>query len=178
MNIVYHVPMSTSEGTPAAATGAGKRGAKPKNEKKVTFLTQRIDHLFDTVHPKGRKPYSFQEVADAILDAAGLDPDGKAPISASYIWQLRTGVRANPTRRHIALLAAFFDVSPLYFFEGEYDLGVDEMELARILRDPRVYALTRAAVGLSDTSLDTVTALAASLHTIEQEARNGHKVAD
>ena len=164
--------MSTNEGTPATAAAPVKRDAKPKTEKKATFLTSRIDHLFETVHPKGRKPYSHQEVADAILKAVGPDPDGKAPISPSYIWQLRSGMKENPTRRHIALLAAFFGVSPLYFFEDEYDLGVDQMELARILRDPKVYALTRAAAGLSDTSLETMTALATSLHAIEREARD------
>lgn len=164
--MMYHVLMSTSEGTPAADAPA-KRGGRPKAEKKVTFLTQRIDHLFETVHPKGRGPYSYQEVADGILKAVGADPDGSAPISPSYIWQLRTGLKENPTRRHIALLAAFFDVSPLYFFEDEYDFGIDQMELARILRDPKVLALTRAAAGLSDTSLEAVTALIQSLHAIE-----------
>lgn len=163
--------MSTTKGTPAAAKAPVKRVAKPKSEKKATFLTQRIDHLFETVHPKGRKPYSHQEVADGILEAVGPDPDGSAPISPSYIWQLRTGVKENPTRRHIALLAAFFDVSPLYFFEDEYDLGIDQMELARILRDPKVHALARAATGLSDTSLDAVASLIHSLHTIESGAR-------
>ncbi len=157
--------MSTSKGTPAATPA--KRSAKPKAEKKVTFLTKRMDHLFETVHPKGRKPYSHQEVADGILETVGPDPDGSAPISPSYIWQLRAGMKENPTRRHIALLAAFFDVSPLYFFEGEYDLGIDQIELARILRDPKVLALTRAAAGLSDTSLEAATALVQSLHTIE-----------
>lgn len=164
--------MSTSKGTPAAPPA--KRSAKPKTEKKVTFLTQRIDHLFETVHPKGRKPYSHQEVADGILEAVGPDPDGTAPISPSYIWQLRTGVKENPTRRHIALLAAFFGVSPLYFFEGEHDLGVDAIELDRILKDPKVHALVRAAVGLSDTSLDAVQSLVQSLRAIEHEAREGH----
>ena len=107
------------------------------------------------------------------MEAVGPDPDGSAPISPSYIWQLRTGVKENPTRRHIALLAAFFDVSPLYFFEDEYDLGIDQIELARILRDPKVLGLTRAAAGLSDTGLDAVQSLVQSLHTIEREAREG-----
>ncbi|SRR5579883_194577 len=168
--------MSTSEGASAEretpAEGRG-RGARPKRQK-VTFLTQRLDHLFETVHPKNRGPYSYQEVADAILEDVGPDPDGKAPISPSYIWHLRSGLKENPTRRHIALLAAFFGVSPLYFFEGEYDLGVDEIELARILKDPKVHALTRAAVGLSNSSLDAVLSLVQSLRTIEREAREGH----
>jgi transcriptional regulator with XRE-family HTH domain len=173
--------MSTSDGTPAegsANAAPAKRGAKRKREFKVTFLTQRLDYLFETVHPKNRGPYSYQEVADAILEAAGEDPDGKAPISPSYIWALRTGGKENPTRRHIALLAAFFNVSPLYFFEGEHDLGVERIELDRILQDPKVLAISRAAAGLSDTSLDAVTALIQSLHAIEREAREGSATTD
>jgi transcriptional regulator with XRE-family HTH domain len=184
MNVVYHVPMSTSDGAPAtvtarvAATAPTRRGAKAKNEKKVTFLTQRLDFLFETVHPKGRGPYSFQEVADGILAAVGPDSDGTAPISSSYIWNLRAGHKENPTRRHIALLAAFFGVSPLFFFEDEYELGIEQMEIDRILRDPKVLTLTRAAAGLSDTSLDAVTTLATSLHAVERNAREGQATAD
>ena len=167
--------MSTSGGTSAKGStdvAPKDRGTKPKSgEKKVTFLTRRLDHLFETVHPKTRGAYSYQEVADAILEAAGPDPDGKAPISPSYIWQLRTGMKENPTRRHIALLAAFFNVSPLYFFEDAHELGVDKIELDGILQDPKVHALSRAAAGLSDASLDAVLALVQSLHTIEGEVQ-------
>lgn len=168
--------MSTTEGASAeraAPTAPRGRGKQPKHQK-VTFLTQRLDYLFETVHPKHRGPYSYQEVADAILEEVGPEPDGKAPISPSYIWHLRSGLKENPTRRHIALLAAFFGVSPIYFFESEYDLSVDQIELDRILKDPKVHALVRAAVGLSDTSLDAVQSLVRSLHTIEREAREGH----
>lgn len=167
--------MSTNEGVPTAEKPtrptASKRAAKPK--RKVTFLTERLDFLFETVHPKGRGPYSYQEVADGINEAIGEDA-----ISPSYIWQLRTGLKDNPTRRHIALLASFFSVSPLYFFEDEQDLGVTEIELARTLKDPRVYALAHSATGLSDTSLDAIAALIQSLHSIEDEARGGRPIAE
>lgn len=178
---MYHVLMSTSGGTPAKGSTdvvPKERSTKPKGEKKVTFLTQRLDHLFETVHPKGRGPYSYQEVADAILEVVGADPDGKAPISPSYIWQLRSGMKENPTRRHIALLAAFFDVSPLYFFEDTHELGVEQIELDRILQDPKVHALSRAAASLSNASLDAVLALVQSLHGIESGAHQKTSAAD
>lgn len=166
--------MSTSQAEPGnAATTAARpgRGRQPVNEKKVTFLTERLDHLFETVHPKGRAPYSYQEVADAILKTAGPDEDGKPPISASYIWNLRVGRKENPTRRHIALLAAHFGVSPLYFFEEEYDATRHEMELARALKDPKVHELALAATGLSEASLEAVLSLVRSLHKIERGAQ-------
>jgi transcriptional regulator with XRE-family HTH domain len=180
MMAVYHVPMSTSGTSAEGSTEVApkERGTKPKGERKVTFLTQRLDHLFETVHPKSRGPYSYQEVADAILEVVGADTDGKAPISPSYIWQLRSGMKENPTRRHIALLAAFFDVSPLYFFEDTHELGVEQIELDRILQDPKVHALSRAAAGLSDASLDAVLALVESLHGIESEAHQKTSAAD
>ena len=77
-----------------------------------TLLADRLDHLFRTVHPKDRGPYTHAEVAEAINAAA---QDGV--ISATSVWQLRTGRRDNPTRRHLSALAAFFGVSPMYFFD-------------------------------------------------------------
>jgi transcriptional regulator with XRE-family HTH domain len=177
MKPVYHVLMSTSKGVPPAATAPTRRGAPLKTEKKVTFLTQRLDFLFETVHPKERGPYSYQEVADGILGTVGPDPDGTAPVSASYIWNLRAGRKENPTRRHIALLAAFFGVSPMFFFEDEYEISIEQMEVDRVLRDPKVLALTRAAAGLSDASLDALTQLAMSLHGVERDVREGETAA-
>jgi hypothetical protein len=68
-----------------------------------TLLADRLDHLFRTVHPKDRGPCTHAEVAEAINAAAG-----DSVISATYVWQLRTGRRDNPTRRHLSALAAFF----------------------------------------------------------------------
>jgi hypothetical protein len=53
-------------------------------------LAQKLDHLFATVHPpKGE--YTHEEVATGIRDRGG------PTISATYVWQLRKGLRDNPT---------------------------------------------------------------------------------
>ena len=84
--------------------------ASPKSAR----FAQRLEHLFRTVHPKDRKPYTNVEVAEAINQAAG-----DQVISQAYVWQLRKGKKDNPTRKHIAALAAFFGVSPMYFFDDD-----------------------------------------------------------
>ena len=75
-------------------------------------LADRLDGLFQTVHPKDRGPYTPAEVAEAVNQAAG-----ERVISSTYVWQLRTGRRDNPTQKHLSALATFFGVSPMYFFE-------------------------------------------------------------
>ena len=65
-------------------------------------LASKLDRLFQAVRPGGRGEYSYQEVADAIRAERG------PTISATYLWQLRKGLRDNPTRNHLAALARFF----------------------------------------------------------------------
>ncbi len=74
-------------------------------------FADKLNLLFDTIQPGHRgTPYSSKEVAASIRAAGGS-------ISDVYIWQLRTGRRTNPTKEHIEALAAFFGVSPAYFFD-------------------------------------------------------------
>ncbi|MBO4209174.1 helix-turn-helix domain-containing protein [Micromonospora echinofusca] len=76
-------------------------------------FADRLNLLFETIRPAGRRtPHSNKEVAAAIRAAGGS-------ISDVYIWQLRSGRRKNPTKDHIEALAAFFGVSPAYFFDDE-----------------------------------------------------------
>jgi len=60
------------------------------------LLADRLDHLFRTVHPKDRGPYTPAEVAEGINKTVG-----DRTISSTYIWQLRTGRRDNPPQRHL-----------------------------------------------------------------------------
>src|SRR5579872_69700 len=108
------------------------------------LLADRLDHLFRTAHPKDRGPYTHAEVAEAINAAAGN------VISATYVWQLRTGRRDNPTRKHLSALAAFFGVSPMYFFDdAEAGRDVLQAELVTALRDDAVRDMALRAAGLS-----------------------------
>jgi transcriptional regulator with XRE-family HTH domain len=108
-------------------------------------LAGKLNQLFGTVYPTGRGPYSNAEVAAAIRERGGA-------ISDVYIWQLRKGLRANPTKDHLAALAGFFGVSPAYFF----DAGVADRAAPAQLPDPGTEPVSLRAVlarsGLSEES--------------------------
>ncbi|MGW4058133.1 helix-turn-helix domain-containing protein [Amycolatopsis sp. NPDC004747] len=125
-------------------------------------LAAKIDHLFRTVRPRSGKEYSFEEVAEAIRGSDG------ATISATYLWQLRKGVRDNPTRRHLEALARFFGVPPAYFFDESTATQVDaELALLAALRDASVRQIALRASGLSPKTLNAITQLVESAREIE-----------
>ena len=113
-------------------------------------LAGKLDRLFRTVRsPKGTE-FSYEEVASAIRDRGVM-------ISHTYIWQLRKGVRDNPTKRHLEALAEFFGVSAAYFLDGDAARRIDEqLELLAALRDNAVRQVALRAVGLSGPSLDAI----------------------
>jgi transcriptional regulator with XRE-family HTH domain len=112
----------------------------------------RLDHLFRTVHPPNRGEYSYREVAKAV------DEDAGGPtISASYLHQLRTGAKDNPTKRHIEALAQFFGVPPSYFFDAADAARIDEeLQLLAALRDSGVKQIAMRAAGLPPQGLESV----------------------
>ena len=114
-------------------------------------LATKLDRLFQAVRPAGRSEYSYQEVADAIRG------EGGPTISATYLWQLRKGLRDNPTRNHLAALARFFGVSPAYFFDDDAAEVVDaQLSLLAAMRDASVRSVALRAAGLSVESLAAV----------------------
>jgi transcriptional regulator with XRE-family HTH domain len=114
-------------------------------------LAEKLDRLFRAVRPAGRGEYSYQEVADAIR------AEGGPTISATYLWQLRKGLRDNPTRNHLAALARFFGVSPAYFFDDDAVEVVDaQLSLLAAMRDASVRSVALRVAGLSVESLAAV----------------------
>lgn len=84
-------------------------GADPAQPVLSSFA-ERLDFLF--LHdPRG--PFTNPQVA------ALLEEEGLSTASSTYLWQLRTGQRDNPTKHHIEAFATFFGVSPKYFFEDD-----------------------------------------------------------
>ena len=113
------------------------------------LLADRLDYLFRTVHPKDRGPYT---PAEAINEAAG-----ERVVSSTYVWQLRTGRRDNPTQKHLSALGAFFGVSPMYFFQqAEADRSAVPPELVAALRNNDVRDMALRAAGLSDRALRAI----------------------
>ncbi|WP_267884091.1 XRE family transcriptional regulator [Streptomyces sp. NRRL WC-3742] len=129
----------TVPGTTAAAKGAAQG------------VAGRIRALFAAVRRPDRERYTDEEVARACREASGES------ISTTCLWQLRTGRRDNPTKRHLEAPARSFEVSPAYFFDGRQGVRIaGESALLGALRDAGVRALALRAVALSPEGLDTV----------------------
>lgn len=125
-------------------------------------LAEKLDHLFRTIHPRERSPYSYAEVAKA------LEERGGPTVSATYIWQLRTGARDNPTKRHLEALADFFGVSPAYFFDDAEAARIDErLLLLATLRDSGARQIAARLPGLSDTSIEVLADMVTHLRQLE-----------
>jgi transcriptional regulator with XRE-family HTH domain len=126
--------------------------AKAKKPEPKT-LAEKLNHLFTVVHPPGRE-YTHEQVATAIEESGG------PTISATYLWQLRTGKRDNPTMRHLEALSGFFGVPPSYFFDEDTAARVDDqLELLVALRDDHVRQVAILANGLSSETLETITTM-------------------
>lgn len=127
------------------------------------LIAQRLNHLFETVHPPGRGPYSLREVVEAINEDAG-----SRLMSAAYLSQLRTGQRTEPSHSRLAAIAKFFGVDIRYFSDDETALATDEqLEFLAAMRDSGVRAVAIRAAGLSDTALEAVKALIDNARRLE-----------
>lgn len=125
-------------------------------------LALKLDRLFRIVHPPGEREYSSETVARMIGQRGG------PTISGTYLWQLRTGIKDNPAKRHLESIAAFFEVSPSYFFDEELGERIaSELELVAALRDSGVHGVALRAVGLSPRSIDAIRGMIESAREIE-----------
>ena len=114
-------------------------------------LAERLDRLWKTMHPRGRGEYSYREVAE------GIRKRGGPTITATYLWQLRTGLRDDPRASYLAAIADFFQVSPLYFFDDEAARRIEaELDLIAALRDSQVREIALRARGLSPQTLAVI----------------------
>jgi transcriptional regulator with XRE-family HTH domain len=126
--------------------------AEPSSQPRT--LAEKLQHLFASVKPAGRGEYSNHEVATAIEAAGG------PTISATYIWQLRKGLRTNPTLNHLEALAHFFGVPTSYFLDDAKAAEIDsQLELLAALRDSDVQAIALRASGVSSEGLKAIVAM-------------------
>jgi transcriptional regulator with XRE-family HTH domain len=126
-------------------------------------LAEKLDYLFQVVHPKGRGEYTYRDVAQAINDA-----DAGTTISASYLWQLRRGDKDNPTIRHVEALAKFFGVPPSYFLDdADADKITAQLELLAAMRDSEVREIALRASDLSDVALKMIKSVIENTRELE-----------
>lgn len=99
-------------------------------------LAEKINRLFETIHPPDRGPWSNQEVERWLAERAAVDGDGLT-ISANYLLLLRNGQRDNPTMRNVQAMAKFFQVDPGYFLRDDTDTEqtYTDLQLLGAIRD-------------------------------------------
>lgn len=127
----------------------------------MATFADRLNRLFETVHPPERKPHTNSEVA-AALAAEGHQ------ISKPYISQLRSGQRTNPSDETVAAFAKFFKIKPDYFFNDIYAAKVDhDLDLLSQLQGYALRKLSARAFDLSEESQGLLTAMAERLRISE-----------
>ena len=80
----------------------GESGGDPN----ATELLVKLNKLFEIMRKPSAPSLSNAAAAEAITKQTGVS------ISSAYMWQLRTGVKNNPTVQHLRAIAEFFGVSP------------------------------------------------------------------
>jgi transcriptional regulator with XRE-family HTH domain len=92
-------------------------------------------------------------------------------VSATYLWQLRKGLRANPTKAHLEALARFFGVNPSYFFDESSEADIEgQLALLAVLRDDGVRAIALRSSGLSEGSLQAIQGIVENVRRLEKLA--------
>lgn len=134
-------------------------------------LADKLNGLFTRVLSPNGDEFTLEEVVSGIRQTAG--PDGPT-ISVSYLWQLRKGLRTNPTLRHLQVLAAFFGVSLAYFLdEDAYRRIDDQLEAIALLRNQSVHRVASRAAGLSPGSLQAIAQMIESARRVEGLPNDG-----
>lgn len=88
-------------------------------------VAEKLNRLFEVLHPAGSRPLNNRELASRVKEQGGS-------ISQTYISQLRSGARDNPTLEHLIGIAAAFGVPAGYFTDPEVADRVDA-ELDRLV---------------------------------------------
>ncbi|MFT9662955.1 helix-turn-helix domain-containing protein [Mycobacteroides abscessus subsp. abscessus] len=124
-------------------------------------FSERLAHLMETVHPAGRGPYTLAEVVAGI---AAHD----VKISVPYLSHLRNGTRTNPKPEIVTALAAFFKVSPAYFYDDAYAKKIDaDLDLIVQLRDSKVREIAERSYGLSEGARQVIADMVNHLRSVE-----------
>ena len=125
-------------------------------------LAEKLDHLFRTARSHHRGEVSYADVAEDIRARGGPS------ISASYLWELRTGRADNPTKRHLEALADYFEVKPSYFFDEEVAARIDEqLDLLAALRDTGVREIALRSSGLSPEGIAAIRGVIEHVRRVE-----------
>jgi transcriptional regulator with XRE-family HTH domain len=126
-------------------------------------LAARLNKLFEIMRKPNTPPLSNAAAAAAITQQTGVS------ISPAYLWQLRNGVKDNPTVAHLRAIADFFGVPPSYLIDRDTDRKIDaQLNLLQALRDSDVRDLAMRAHGLTPQALNSLAAMVDHARQLEQ----------
>lgn len=125
----------------------------------------KLAYLIEAVHPPDRGPYSYREIAAAIVDHPGA-------MTAAHIHQLAIGKQPHPRIHHVEALACFFGVPVTYFHDDETATRIAE-QIAQVSawRDTEARHIAERVVELSPRDRSTVTNLIESLRAYDEQPR-------
>ena len=142
--------MSTRDGVSATASGS-------------STLADRLNRLFEVMRRPKEPPLSNAAAAEAITKQTGVS------ISAAYLWQLRNGIKDNPTIAHLRAIAEYFGLPPSYLIDDDPDPNIDaQLTLLQALRDNGVRDLAMRAAGLTPQALNSLAAMIDHVRQLEQ----------
>lgn len=131
--------------------------ARPESE-----LADKINKLFDIMRKPSAKPLSNAAAAEAITAKTGIS------ISPAYLWQLRNGLKTNPTLQHMQAIASFFGVPAAYLINEGKDENIEkQLRAAQIFRDAGVRDLAARGSGLTPASLENIMRIVDQVRQVE-----------
>ncbi|MBM2620014.1 helix-turn-helix transcriptional regulator [Actinoplanes sp. LDG1-06] len=126
-------------------------------------IAEKLDRLFKQHKPEP----SYMAVSEAIRAGQGV------AISHTYIWQLRTGRRDNPTVTHLTALATYFGVPVAYFIDDEQTRRIDDqLQLLKTIRDAGVTEIALRAADVSPRGRDMISELIRKVWESERGAES------
>jgi transcriptional regulator with XRE-family HTH domain len=144
----------TSSEDPGSTVGRASRASE---------LSIKLDKLFSTMRRPNDPPLSNAAAAEAITARTGVS------ISPAYMWQLRTGVKTNPTVAHLRGIAEFFGVSASYLLDAGPNPVIDaQLSLLQAMRDSGVRDVALRASGLSIEGLTNLAAMIDHVRRLER----------
>ncbi|KAA1250322.1 XRE family transcriptional regulator [Mycobacterium simiae] len=126
-------------------------------------LAQKLNKLFEVMRRPGEPVLSNAAAAEAIKAKTGVS------ISAAYLWQLRSGLKKNPTVTHLQAIAKYCGVPASYLIDSGIDPEVDaQLDLLQALRDSGVRDLAMRAFGLTPNAITNIAAMVDHVRQLEQ----------
>lgn len=131
-------------------------------------LAERIEYLFQQMHPGSRGPFTIEEVVE------GIRTQGGPTISYNFLHALRRGTRDNPTKQHLEALATWFHVPVAYFFDDEVATRVrSQIKVLAAMRNNAIRNIALRASELTPEGLDALADILDDVARLQRSARRG-----